>query len=473
MPNGLGDFGRRQRDAFNRARQSRLSRPSNTASLPDPSLLDKVNKATTAKPSVGKAATATGLRRAAGTVGRFAAPVALADTAIKTARTPTEAYRKRFGLETNDPSFIGDLGVRALGAASDLGNFLTGGIAGDALFRDKRAPRAAPVQQPQQPKEATPTQVSLRRPRTEVQPLLNRDPNLDEVSSIESPTGGTAEISGRNGLRSRVQRQVGGTEGRGTFSVVNTGRTPEEQAAIDQRVADIDSQTNAIRSARAANLGIPEGTLDLLGNGVRVSDVKQALLQNVASGGTAGLRRGGGAPSASDLISAQRLQRDLNRDVRDAQQQQLENQREADKVLNEQIDRIAVNPETGEVDQRRRQKLDQIFAGLDPNSREFADAKTFLDIAESARPRATASTGLVDESGLTGNLLDTLTLGLFENDAVGPQTLEELQAEVTNLANTGQFLGQDIDTNRLPDRVKKQLELIRQAQQAGRTGLRS
>jgi hypothetical protein len=101
------------------------------------------------------------LRRGVNAAGRVAALPALVSTAIDTANTPTEDYRKRFGMETNDPSLLGDLGVRTLGAASDLGNALTFGQAGK-LYRDKQQPAAAiptPAQEAAQPSPppATPT----------------------------------------------------------------------------------------------------------------------------------------------------------------------------------------------------------------------------------------------------------------------------------------------------------------------------
>lgn len=62
----------------------------------------------------------------------------------------TARYAKRFGMDepTGDQS-IGDIakfaGLRALGFASDLGNNLTGGLAGKYLFRDMQdQPAAAP-----------------------------------------------------------------------------------------------------------------------------------------------------------------------------------------------------------------------------------------------------------------------------------------------------------------------------------------
>lgn len=106
------------------------------------------------------------IRRGVNSVGKAAAPLALGATAYNTFNTPTEDYRTRFGLETNDPSFLGDLGVRALGAASDLGSVLTFGAA-DRFYRDKQqapqeaiptqAPAAAPA-----PAEAVPTGPSTR-----------------------------------------------------------------------------------------------------------------------------------------------------------------------------------------------------------------------------------------------------------------------------------------------------------------------
>lgn len=93
---------------------------------------DAVGRAT------GRAAEGAGrLSRAGTALKRAGAAGALAGTAITTATTPTEDYRERFGLETDDPSLMGDIGVRALGAASDLGSVLTFGAA-DRLYRDKQ-----------------------------------------------------------------------------------------------------------------------------------------------------------------------------------------------------------------------------------------------------------------------------------------------------------------------------------------------
>lgn len=87
-------------------------------------------------------------------VGRGGAAAALGATALTAYDTPTEQYRERFGLETDDPSLLGDIGVRAMGAASDLGNALTFGQAG-RFYRDlQQDPEGAPADEAAPPPAA-------------------------------------------------------------------------------------------------------------------------------------------------------------------------------------------------------------------------------------------------------------------------------------------------------------------------------
>lgn len=88
-------------------------------------------------------------------LGAIAAPAALASTATAVGETPTEAYEKRFGFGPNNNDGLGglarDVGVRALGAASDLGDAMTLGLAGKYLYADKQPgamPAASPVVAP-------------------------------------------------------------------------------------------------------------------------------------------------------------------------------------------------------------------------------------------------------------------------------------------------------------------------------------
>ena len=82
--------------------------------------------------------------RAVRTGVRRAVPLSMAVSAHETYNTPTEDYRTRFGMEPDeDPSLMGDIGVRALGAISDMGNTMTFGQAG-RFYRDKQG-KPAPV----------------------------------------------------------------------------------------------------------------------------------------------------------------------------------------------------------------------------------------------------------------------------------------------------------------------------------------
>lgn len=83
------------------------------------------------------------------TLGAAAGPAAaLAATAPTVYGTSTEDYEKRFGFDPGEGEGLSRLGrdiaVRGLGAASDLGNTLTLGMAGD-LFRDRQAAKRAPT----------------------------------------------------------------------------------------------------------------------------------------------------------------------------------------------------------------------------------------------------------------------------------------------------------------------------------------
>lgn len=69
-------------------------------------------------------------------------------TAFNTWNTDTEQYRDRFGLKTDDPSLLGDIGVRTLGAMSDLGNVMTFGQA-SKLYQDSNIAKWNPEQAPQ------------------------------------------------------------------------------------------------------------------------------------------------------------------------------------------------------------------------------------------------------------------------------------------------------------------------------------
>lgn len=96
-----------------------------------------------------------GINRAANTgLGKLGTVGALASTGFAVADTPTEQYRERFGLgdynpeDSNGMLFAKDLGVRALGAASDLGNAMTFGQAGRFYADKQRIAQEAKAAQP-------------------------------------------------------------------------------------------------------------------------------------------------------------------------------------------------------------------------------------------------------------------------------------------------------------------------------------
>lgn len=97
-----------------------------------------------------------GINRAANTgLGKLGTVSALASTGFAVADTPTEQYRERFGLgdynpeDSNGMLFAKDLGVRALGAASDLGNAMTLGQAGRFYADKQRIASEAKAAQPE------------------------------------------------------------------------------------------------------------------------------------------------------------------------------------------------------------------------------------------------------------------------------------------------------------------------------------
>lgn len=134
-----------------------------------------------------KAASWTGKVANAGKVaGKIAAPLALgASLGSRVYGTDTDTYRKRFGMELapgEDASFLGDVGVRTLGAASDvpaaLADFLTFGFGGDfvnKLYGENGAttqdsgptqPNTGTPAQPEQPKSAVEQAIAARENAT-------------------------------------------------------------------------------------------------------------------------------------------------------------------------------------------------------------------------------------------------------------------------------------------------------------------
>lgn len=123
---------------------------------------------------------AAGIRGALGKAGAIGLGAATLGSAADTFSTPTETYRRRFGMETKDPSLAGDLGARALGAATDLADNLTGGFFGIRSRLDGNAP-AAPVDA--RPRPSTPADARRATGDFDRGPTRTRDfaPELASV----------------------------------------------------------------------------------------------------------------------------------------------------------------------------------------------------------------------------------------------------------------------------------------------------
>lgn len=164
--------------------------------------------------AIGRASRAVGRR-----VARPGALGALAGTAIETAWTPTEQYRERFGLETDNPTLWGDMGVRALGAASDLGNLLTFGAAGRLLYRDQRRMAreqegaataepdmtAEPLAQEAYPGVSADINASMQTRRTALQSAGGGEPPTIDFSQLDVDPEEVPNMQTEDWRRYRVQ----------------------------------------------------------------------------------------------------------------------------------------------------------------------------------------------------------------------------------------------------------------------------
>lgn len=154
-------------------------------------------------------------------LGKLGSVGALADTAYTGFNTSTEDYRKRFGLETDDPSLLGDVGVRTLGAASDLGNAMTLGLA-SKFFRDKQDEAAtSSVASPSQPaKSAARTATAGQPPDAATQPSAAGDATMPafDLSARSFGQPVTAPTAPQNDIKRTV-----GPDGTVSYSGQNIG----------------------------------------------------------------------------------------------------------------------------------------------------------------------------------------------------------------------------------------------------------
>lgn len=238
-----------------------------------------------AQPQPAKPAATTRLGQVAGRAGgavrqainspvarAFVAPAAAASSAADTFETPTSDYETRFGFgpSTSDSptvNLVRDIGVRALGAASDLGNTLTLGAAGQ-FYRDKQAKAgqltpADPV--PAQPGGAAPTAAPATAPATApaqvaataapAQPL-GRVTRVGNSYSGENVAGNVEFVDAAGNPRPAGGGFVGGT-GDGTFRYGGaSGQSGADQALHAARMAALQAgDIDAVRASYGGNFG--------------------------------------------------------------------------------------------------------------------------------------------------------------------------------------------------------------------------
>ena len=215
-----------------------------------------------------------GINRAANTgLGKLGTVGALASTGFAVADTPTEQYRERFGLgdynpeDSNGMLFAKDLGVRALGAASDLGNALTFGQAGRFYADKQRIASEAKAAQPEfNAKQNNPNTVvnnpfgnNKTPPTTQTQPEAQTPSNSVQNSDPYAIQQKGNSFSYANPSAAAQARADGIREGEGLgFKVrpVNDPRGVANLFANTQEMGPTEQQIQNAIAQREMNLGL-------------------------------------------------------------------------------------------------------------------------------------------------------------------------------------------------------------------------
>lgn len=188
-----------------------------------------------------KAAGATGIGLAkTALTSPIAAGAAGGMAAYDGSNTDTEAYAKRFGMESTEPGVGRDLGLRTLGVASDLGNNLLLGLPGKYLFRDKQdqgaegTPNGAPTAS---------TQNTLSNPYANATPEQGRAmAEVNRTAAQPAAPGGGGGPADSGGIR-RIDRPGqsplftnmpdGGLLGNDNLMARGSGPNAQNMAAAD------------------------------------------------------------------------------------------------------------------------------------------------------------------------------------------------------------------------------------------------
>ena len=215
-----------------------------------------------------------GINRAANTgLGKLGTVGTLASTGFAVGDTPTEQYRERFGLgdynpdDSNGMRFAKDLGVRTLGAASDLGVAMTLGQAGRFYADKQRIAGEAKADQPEfNAKQNNPNAVvnnpfgnNKTPPNTQTQPETQITSNSVQNSDPYAIQQKGNSFSYANPGAAAQARADGVREGEGLgFKVrpVNDPRGVANLFANTQEMGPTEQQIQNAIAQREMNLGL-------------------------------------------------------------------------------------------------------------------------------------------------------------------------------------------------------------------------
>lgn len=202
---------------------------------------------------------------------------ALATTAADTATTPTEQYRERFGLGAYNPDdsngilFAKDLGVRALGAASDLGNNMTLGLSGK-YYRDKQ--RIDQENHSATPASTTPPPVSKQQP----DPTKAPDPAAQAAEKAKADAAAKAAAITTPPPTTDLSQQ-NTKQPTSVFAdtlTQNTAQAANNPYAIQQK-GNSFSYANPSAAAEARSAGVPELQRTGIQGGQGVRGIKEFM----------------------------------------------------------------------------------------------------------------------------------------------------------------------------------------------------
>lgn len=227
------------------------------------------------------------------TINKFLAktliPASLASTAVNAYNTPTEVYDKRFGFGPSDNGALGlveDVGKRALGAASDLGNAMTLGLAGK-LYRDKQDPPTAATT----PSKARMPVAAAQPQAAPVAPISN--PAVSSAPTIAAAVAPVAPVTPTVpdpqytlGQNATEVIRPGGDRTVSLFSAGANGGTSEVPGDVYDAGSGKIAQYQAAQAQKQINVADPLAA-------TTASDIAKETVRNAGMAGVANINQGG------------------------------------------------------------------------------------------------------------------------------------------------------------------------------------